>query len=419
MNRVCLVVRGHRRLMEVNNECFRLAVFAKWMIDRTIVQNFLRKRVLVNSSAELLKTPLNQWHVDHQGRMVDFAGWSMPVQYRSIIDEHHQTRNAIGMFDVSHMGRLYFDGPDVESFLDGLTTRRIAGVECGRIRYSLMTNESGGILDDVLVYHLPDGSGQPFHMMVVNASNRAKIVDWLMPRMEGTGITLDDRTTSTAMIAVQGPKANAVVAALAEIDPDTLPYYTGTTSKVAGEVAIVSRTGYTGEDGCEIICESDVAVKIWDAVFESAQTVGGGASGLAARDTLRLEAGMPLYGHELSEEINPAQTDLNFAIQTKDRSFVGKKSILAAKKDESLRVRVGLELEGRRAAREDCEIFSGDQLVGVVTSGTYAPTLQKSLSMAYVDRSVAEPGTTLTVDIRGKAHSAVIVPLPFYQRPKA
>ena len=373
----------------------------------------------MNSTAELLKTPLHQWHADHNGRMVEFAGWSMPVQYSSIIDEHHQTRNAIGMFDVSHMGRLYFSGDDVDQFLDTLTTRRIAGVECGRIRYSLMTNEDGGMLDDVLVYHLADADGKPFHMMVVNASNRDKIVDWITARLGDTGITLDDRTTTTAMIAIQGPKANAAVAALSDLDPDSLAYYTGTTAKVCGQSAIVSRTGYTGEDGCEIICEADVALEIWTRIYEAAEKVEGGASGLAARDTLRLEAGMPLYGHELNEQINPAQADLKFAIQMKGREFVGKQAILDARKDESLPVRIGLELEGRRAAREECEVFSGEQKVGVVTSGTYAPTIQKSLSMAYVDRSVADIGTELVVDIRGKSHPAKVVELPFYKRPVA
>ncbi|MFT5303492.1 MAG: aminomethyltransferase [Mariniblastus sp.] len=371
----------------------------------------------MSSVDQTLKTPLFQWHSDHKGRMVDFAGWSMPVQYSSIIDEHHQTRNSIGMFDVSHMGRLYFTGENVDQFLDTLTTRRVAGVECGKIRYSLMTNESGGILDDVLVYHLPDRNGKPFHMMVVNASNRAKIVAWITDHLGDSGIELIDRTSESAMIAVQGPKANAAVASLSELDPETLPYYTGTTTKICGVEAILSRTGYTGEDGCEIIVDAEHAEKIWSEVFALAEKVGGGAAGLAARDTLRLEAGMPLYGHELNEATNPAQTDLKFAIQMKDRKFVGRASILAARKDPSLRIRVGLELEGRRAAREECAILSGETAVGVVTSGSYTPTLEKSISMAYIDPAFAELGTEVTVDIRGKSHPAKIVKVPFYSRP--
>ena len=366
---------------------------------------------------QLLKTPLHQWHVENNGRMVDFAGWSMPVQYSSIIGEHHQTRNAVGMFDVSHMGRLYFSGPEIDVFLDTLTTRRVAGVETGKIRYSLMTNEAGGILDDVLVYHLPDINGQPMHMMVVNGSNREKMVTWIKSRLGESGITLADRTTQTAMMAIQGPKANRAVAQVSAVDPDSLAYYTGTTTKICGLEAILSRTGYTGEDGCEIITYAEHAVEIWNAVFELAQADGGGATGLAARDTLRLEAGMPLYGHELNENTNPAQTDLKFAIQMKNRQFVGRSAILAARQDESLRTRVGLELQGKRAAREDCPILRGEKVVGVVTSGTYAPTLAKSISMAYVDPDCTDIGTELIVDIRGKSHAAKVVEVPFYKRP--
>ena len=371
----------------------------------------------MSSVDQLLQTPLHAWHVQHKGRMVDFAGWSMPVQYSSIIDEHHRTRNAIGMFDVSHMGRLYFEGTDIDKFLDTLTPRRVAGVESGRIRYSLMTNEQGGILDDVLVYHLPSTDGTPFHKMVVNASNRAKIVSWIQSHIPaGSDIKLNDRTVDTAMIAVQGPKANAAVTEISEINPDSLAYYTGTTTKVCGRETIVSRTGYTGEDGCELIVDAQFAEEIWGEVFARAENVGGGASGLAARDTLRLEAAMPLYGHELSEDYNPAQCDLKFAIQMKDREFIGRAAIAAARKDKSLPVRIGLELEGKRAAREDCGILSGQEKVGVVTSGTYAPTLGTSISMGYVKREFAEPGTELTIDIRGKLHSAKVVELPFYER---
>ncbi len=353
--------------------------------------------------------------------MVDFAGWSMPVQYGSIIDEHHATRKSIGLFDVSHMGRLYFSGDEVESFLDRMNTRRIAGVEAGKIRYSLLTNEEGKILDDVLVYHLSDSANQAFYMMVVNASNREKVVNWLRSDCDsnaGTGlrIEIEDRTERTAMIAVQGPLANQIVAKISDLHPESLPYYTGATTKVLGHAAIISRTGYTGEDGCELIVAAEVAAEIWERLNESAKTFGGGPAGLAARDTLRLEAGMPLYGHELSEEINAAQTNLNFAIQFKDREFVGKSAILAAKQNDSLPVRVGLELIDRRPAREGCDIYAGEEKIGFVTSGTFSPTLQKSISMGYVSRSQAVVGTSVSIDVRGKTHAATVVALPFYQR---
>ncbi len=373
------------------------------------------------SSAEgvrLLETPLHHWHASHGGRMVDFAGWSMPVQYGSIIGEHHHTRNSIGLFDVSHMGRLYFSGPQVDFFLDRLTTRRVAGVEAGKIRYSLLTNSAGGILDDVLVYHLPGLDGDSsYHMMVVNASNREKIVDWLNSQLPSSpGVHFVDRTTQTAMIAIQGPLANAAVAKISQLEPDSLPYYTGATTRVLGHPAILSRTGYTGEDGCELIVDAEFALEIWSRIFELATPAGGGAAGLAARDTLRLEAGMPLYGHELSEDINPAQTDLSFAINLKNREFIGKSAILVAQKNTSLPIRVGLELADRRPAREHSEILVDGAKVGVVTSGTFSPTLEKSISMAYVAPHVAGLGTEVMIDIRGKHHAAKIVSLPFYKR---
>ncbi len=368
--------------------------------------------------SELLQTPLTDWHAAHGGRMVDFAGWSMPVQYGSIIEEHHHTRNAIGVFDVSHMGRLFFSGEHVDLFLDQLTTRRVAGAEPGKIRYSLITNAEGGILDDILVYHLPGLEGaDPYHMMVVNASNREKIVHWLRSNASlAPGVSFQDRTTETAMIAIQGPLANQAIAKISDVDPASLPYYTGTTTRVLGHWAILSRTGYTGEDGCEIIVEGDVAVEVWGRIIELASEVSGGPTGLAARDTLRLEAGMPLYGHELSEELNPAQTDLKFAINLKDRQFIGRDAILAAQKKTDLPVRVGLELADRRPAREHCEILLDGKKVGVVSSGTFAPTLQKSISMGYVLPVAAAVGTGVEVDIRGKTQTAKIVSLPFYKR---
>ncbi len=371
----------------------------------------------MSSVQNLLSTPLTSWHAANGGRMVDFAGWSMPVQYGSIIDEHHQTRKAFGLFDVSHMGRLYFSGTDVGSFLDSLTTRRVNGIDAGKIRYSLLTNEAGCILDDVLVYRLAGSDGEPFYMMVVNASNREKIVAWLNAKLpESSDIKIDDRTEATAMIAVQGPKANEAVSKIASLNPDSLSYYTGAVATIGDAEVIVSRTGYTGEDGCELIVPGEHAVSVWSQLMEIGACVGGGASGLAARDTLRLEAAMPLYGHELSEDVNAAQADLTFAINVKDREFIGRSSILVARKDDSLRKRVGFVLEGKRAAREHCTVVVDGNTIGEVTSGAFAPTVQKSISMGYIDPAFAEPGTKVQFDIRGKIHDGEVVELPFYKR---
>ncbi len=377
-------------------------------------------------------TPLSHWHEKHGGRMVDFAGWSMPVQYQSVIQEHHQTRKAVGLFDVSHMGRFFFFGTDVASWIDGLMTRRIAGVDAGKIRYSLVTNENGMILDDVLVYHLachPDDagafspsqeSGESFYMVVVNASNREKLVNWFQSHIpEGSDIRLEDRTEETAMIAVQGPRANEIIAKLSSIDPESLAYYAGVVGKVDDQWAILSRTGYTGEDGCELIVDARVAEGLWEKVADQAQAIGGGASGLAARDTLRLEAGMPLYGHELSEEINAASTGLGFAINHKGRKFCGDEAIVKSKEAQKDPVRVGIELVGRRPAREGCPVLVDGARVGTLTSGTLSPTLEKPIAMAYLSPEFSPVGTKVDVDIRGKTHAATVVTLPFYRRPKS
>lgn len=364
----------------------------------------------------MLKTALTDWHAENGGKMVDFAGWSMPVQYRSIVDEHQAVRTAAGLFDVSHMGRLRFENPEAEALLEGLATRKVAGMGTGRIRYSLMTNETGGILDDVLIYKLAELDGSEKFWMVVNASNREKIVSWLKKHDPENQAGMEDRTTATAMIAVQGPKAINLVDGLLDISVGDLKYYTGQFVSYQGYPLLVSRTGYTGEDGVELVPPSDKAVELWRTILDLGKGDGVMPAGLGARDTLRLEAAMPLYGHELSEEINPAQADVGFAINLKDRQFVGHDAIVSAAAD--LPRRVGLQLEGRRPAREHAPIKSGEQVIGEVTSGTFSPTLQQPIAMGYVDPAYAVVGTQVDVDIRGKIHLAQVVELPFYSRPR-
>ncbi len=352
--------------------------------------------------------------------MVDFAGWWMPVQYRSIIEEHRATRNAIGLFDISHMGRFYFADPQFLLLLDRLTTRRVADLPPGRIRYALMTDQRGGILDDVLVYHLRSERKGPFALMVVNAANRIKVWDWLKLKVPQLGrFGAEDRTLAEAMIAVQGPKALAMLAPLCGSDLRRLSYYTGTVTTVGGIEAILSRTGYTGEDGCELIVPAEAAVPLWQRLVELAEPLGGRAAGLGARDTLRLEAAMPLYGHELSASINAAQTGLEFAIDLKEHEFIGRDAIAQAFLDPSLPRRVGLRLEGRRAARQHDRIVVGAQSVGEVTSGAFSPTLEVPIAMGYVKPQAVEVGTEVQVEVRGRKIAGRIVPLPFYRRPSA
>ena len=382
-------------------------------------------------TTELARTPLHDWHVAHGGRMVDFAGWSMPVQYTSITAEHRATRSAVGVFDISHMGRLQFLSPRAAEFLDTITTRRVADLKPAQIRYSLVCNENGGILDDVLVYGgEPDGS-RPCSM-VVNAGNRAKIVEWLGLRANdwlaenpAATLSIGDDTHRTAMIAVQGPQALEILNpffatddAAPAVDLAAIRYYHCTRGNFDGIDVLVSRTGYTGEDGFEIICDGGQAADIWQQIFAAAATVGGVAVGLGARDTLRLEAAMPLYGHELSEDINPFQAGLAFAVNLDGRQFIGREPLERFARDSSQPVRVGLQLDGKRVPREGAAVLRGDEPIGEVTSGTFSPTFERPIAMAYVRPSAQAPGTQLTVDIRGTQHPAAVVPLPFYQRTK-
>jgi aminomethyltransferase len=371
-------------------------------------------------TTQLARTPLFDWHVAHGGRMVDFAGWEMPVQYSSITTEHLATRQAIGLFDISHMGRLRFFGPDAARFLDANVTRSVADMRPGQIRYGLVCNDRGGILDDVLVYRLavegPVDDDTATFQVVVNASNREKIVDWFQRRLPDYATKLDDITTSTAMIAVQGPNAVRLIDPLVAGDLSTLRYYTGKDARFDGRNCFLSRTGYTGEDGCEIICPAEDATAIWDKLVAAGASYGLQAVGLGARDTLRLEAAMPLYGHELSESINPMQAGLGFAVTFGDREFVGKAALERFAKDPNLPVRVGLQLDGKRVPRQGAEVLRGDVVCGDVTSGTFSPTFERPIAMAYVQPSAQAASSRLAVDIRGTAYPCVVVPLPFYDR---
>jgi aminomethyltransferase len=363
-------------------------------------------------SGELAKTPLHPWHAAHGGRMVDFAGWSMPVQYGSIVDEHLACRTHAALFDVSHMGRLFLQGPrEVEQALDRLLTRKILGMPVGKVRYSLVCNEQGGILDDVLVYRLVDRDSAPQFMIVVNSSNRQKIVDWLAQHLP-TDAPVVDRSTELAMIALQGPASLKLLAPLASQRLDDLGYYASLECRVDDHPALVSRTGYTGEDGFELIVPSAAATGIWSRLAAE----GARPAGLGARDTLRLEAAMPLYGHELNETVDPYQAGLDFAVNLAGREFIGRAALEQRKNDPQRPVRVGLALSGRRVPRERFGIYSGDENVGEVTSGTFSPTLGRPIAMAYVRPESARTGNTLTVDIRGTRETCEATPLPFYKR---
>jgi aminomethyltransferase len=376
-----------------------------------------------------LRTPLYDWHVAHGARLVDFAGWEMPIQYTSIVEEHQAVRTGAGLFDISHMGRLSFEGPDALDLIQHVYTNDVASMKPGQARYGLICNEQGGILDDVVVYRF-----EPFWLMVVNASNREKIVSWIATHRGSRQVRVIDRTASWAMVAVQGRHAAEVMAGEGKgVSPLPdgsqgrfleLKYYYAASyvqrdGSALSEPCIVSRTGYTGEDGFEIIVSASAVGGLVDGdLLNRAKQarVELKPCGLGARDTLRLEAAMPLYGHELTEAIDPFEAGLNWAVKMEKGDFIGREALTRRQQQPNRPRRVGLGLEGRRIAREGGTVVRDGANVGRVTSGTFSPTLDQSIAMAYVDAGCSAPGTQCEVDIRGKPVAARVIPLPFYDR---
>ena len=360
----------------------------------------------------MLKTPLYQTHVDAGARMVDFAGWSMPVMYTSIIDEHNWTRNHIGMFDVSHMGRLEIVGETAAESLEYLCTRDMVDLDPGHTRYCLMCNQQGGILDDLMVSRLADDK----FYVVCNAGNRTKIIahieNYLKP-----GATMTDLTLQTAMLAMQGPQAVELISQLLPGPLSQLARRCVYVDQLMGIEFIAFRGGYTGEDGYEVVFPANVATLAWQQLHSL--NIDGNSVvkpiGLGARDTLRLEAALPLYGHELSENIDPLTAGLDFAVSF-EHDFIGKETLLAIKAAGPAKTRVGLKLQTRRAARQGFGIFNEDRKVGEITSGGFSPTLNTSIAMGYIDTSVAKIGETVQVEIGGEKHDDQIVKLTFYRR---
>jgi aminomethyltransferase len=300
-----------------------------------------------------------------------------------------------------------------------MVTRRVTDMNPGQVRYALVTNEQGGILDDVLVYRFGDTAGQASFLVVANAGNRVKIGDWLRRHLSAeTEVAVDDQTRATAMIAVQGPRALSLAQPIVAIRLAEMKYYSAAQTEICGARGHVSRTGYTGEDGCELIVPASAAVEVWERLWRAGESVGAAAAGLGARDTLRLEAGMPLYGHELSEAIDPMTADLAFAVNLEGREFCGREAIARRAVEPGRWRRVGLVLCGKRAARQGYPILEAGTPVGRITSGSFSPTLDRPIAMGYVPERLAAVGTRLEVDLRGRAEAAEVVPLPFYRRPR-
>lgn len=359
-----------------------------------------------------LRTALYDWHVSHGGRMVDFAGWQMPVQYTTLVDEHNAVRTSSGIFDIAHMGRLRFEGPEAAALLDRICTNDVSKLNVGDVRYSLVCNERGGILDDVLIYRFDS-----HYLLVVNASNREKIVNWVIHHGRSFDCQMTDLTRDTFMFAVQGPRAAVLIDNLVSAATVDMKYYSALETEVCGVPGYVSRTGYTGEDGFEIILPNSHAIKGWEKLLSATALAGSRPCGLGARDTLRLEAAMPLYGHELSEEIDPLTAGLAFAVKIKKSAdFISKGALQQIQAHPTGKTRVGLRLATPRIPREKMPIVHNGEPVGEVTSGTKSPTLGVSIAMGYVPTELSAPGTTLQIDIRGTHEEAKVVSLPFYKR---
>lgn len=374
----------------------------------------------------MLRTPLYQFHLDRGAKMVDFAGWEMPIMYRGVLAEHHQVRNSGGVFDVSHMGRVEVKGRHARRFLERLCTRRISDMQAGQCRYSLVCNERGGVRDDIIVSRFEEDE----FLLVVNASNREKLLTHFAQVKGDMAVAIEDKTMKTAMVALQGPKVMDLIAGVSREIP-TLKKYRFTVKNLMVMKLIVSRTGYTGEDGVEVILPAmavGMAMKLLlkDVDLDDPNAVLQPA-GLAARDTLRLEAGMPLYGHELSEEWDALSARLDFAIALDkgendgEEKFIGQDALLKIRDAGGpKRVLVGLELEGKRSARQGMKVMLGGSEVGEVTSACLSPTLEKPIALAYVHAPRAEMGAELQIDTgRGAMFAAKVVPTPFYKAKKA
>jgi len=367
------------------------------------------------SSEALKKTPLNESHRTLGGKMVDFGGWDMPVQYPAgVIEEHLRTRTAIGLFDVSHMGEIWVEGSDAIAFVNSLTTNDVRKLVVGQAHYSAFLNEEGGVVDDLLVYKFADDR----LLLVVNAGTTEKDWEWINSHKGQFNVDLKNASADYCQIAIQGPKAIELAQRFTETELSSIKYYHFKEGTFDGVAAIISRTGYTGEDGFEIYAAADEAARIWSNLLDSGRDLGILPCGLAARNTLRLEAAMSLYGHELSDTISPLEANLGWICKLDKEAFIGK-SVLETQKSSGLtRKLVGFEMTSPGIARDGYEVSVGDEKIGVVTSGSPAPYLKKNIGLALVKAEFANAGQEITIEVRGKRISARVVPTPFYKRSK-
>jgi aminomethyltransferase len=373
-------------------------------------------------------TALYEEHKKAGASFTDFGGWQMPLKYNSELSEHHAVRSAAGLFDLSHMGEVWVTGPDAAAFLDYALAGKLSAVAVGKAKYSLICQEDGGIIDDLISYRRPAGAdGTDKYLVVPNAGNAVVVAAALAERAAGFDVTVEDVSAETSLIAVQGPNAEAILRTLVPAEQHglvtELKYYAAVEVEINGQELLLARTGYTGEDGFEIYIPNEDAAGLWEALLETGAGRGLIPAGLACRDSLRLEAGMPLYGNELSRDGNPYAAGLGPVVSlAKESDFIGKAALSELKAagagSTTGRKLVGLKGLGRRAGRSHYPVLKDGNVVGEVTSGQPSPTLGYPVAMAYVDVEHAAPGTALDIDLRGKAEPFEVVALPFYTRQK-
>ena len=366
------------------------------------------------TGTSLKRTPLYEQHRQLGARLVEFGGWEMPVQYSGILDEHRAVRTRAGLFDVSHMGEFRVSGAGALAFLQRLVPNDVARLALNQALYTQLCRPDGCVVDDLLIYHL----GEADYMLVVNAGNIAKDFAWIQKQSAGSDVHLADQSAETALLALQGPATLAILQPLTQVDLATIGYYHSASGEVSGIHCLISRTGYTGEDGFELYCAAEKAVTLWEKLLSAGKEHGLLPAGLGARDTLRLEAAYCLYDHELTERTNPLEAGLGWTVKLAKGDFIGHDALTQIKAEGVKRKLVGIELLERGVARGGYAIYDEERQVGALTSGAPSPTLNKNIAMGYVESALAVPGKSVQIDIRGRRTAARIVALPFYKRSK-
>ncbi|KUP07388.1 glycine cleavage system protein T [Bacillus coahuilensis m2-6] len=362
--------------------------------------------------SELKRTPLFEMYGEHGGKTIDFGGWELPVQFSSIKEEHEAVRTKAGLFDVSHMGEVMVTGPDSLTYLNRIMTNDVSKLSPGKAQYTAMCYDNGGTVDDLLVYQLGDQK----YLLVVNASNIEKDVEWLVSHVE-EDVRIENVSDQTAQLAVQGPLAEAILQTITDKDLSEIRFLKFEENVVIdGVTSLVSRTGYTGEDGFEIYCHQKDAATLWRSIIEAGKDKGLVPCGLGARDTLRFEACLPLYGQELSKDISPLEAGIGFAVKTQKENFIGQKPLEKQKEDGLDRKIVGIEVTGRGIPRHGYAVYVGEKKIGEVTTGTQSPTLGKAIGLALLDTHYTAEGTEVNVEIRNRMVEAKVVSTPFYKR---